>query len=211
MKITLKQVVSILIVVYSNMAFAEDAQPTTAFDKLLEQHRQASQESTLQQGIHAGLNIATSKLQNDIFEVLGTDITPVTTEFNGQTINYQFQNWQIKPKSICSDVTQNIALYSECSQAAKELFQATCKELKKEADKFITNPKLRKVSNMYCNAAVEFKPIIAQISKSKPITDKVKKLRQECNSLIITAMISGSTKDMKERDKACEAYKKASK
>ncbi|MEN9433720.1 MAG: hypothetical protein RLZZ422_1309 [Pseudomonadota bacterium] len=209
MNIIVKTSVLALFWVSSITVQAEDDLSST-LQHLLGQHRQTAQGSILQQGLNSAVNSLSTRLQNDLFEGQGVDITPVTTEFDGVSITYQFQFWKIRYPSICSDLTGQLAKYSECTQAAKALFQASCQELKKDADKFMTQPRLLQVSNMYCDAAMKFKPTIAQIAKSKPITDKVRQLRQTCNSLIISAMISGSTKDKKERDKACDAYKKAS-
>lgn len=145
-------------------------------------------------------------VQTELLEGFGVELENVSTEYNGQKISYQFQSWHIKPQSICSELkTINIADYSSCTQAASQLFYNLCSTLKHQ----ITSNRLRQLHTMYCNASVEFKPTIAQISRSEPQTGKLYTLKQACNSAIIQAMISMSDQDYAKRNTVCEIYEKS--
>ena len=151
------------------------------------------------------LEKASNIVQAELLEGFGVELENVSTEYNGQKISYQFQSWRIKPQSVCSELKAiNIADYSSCTQAASQLFHNLCSTLKSQ----ITSNRLRHLHTMYCNAAIEFKPTIAQISRSEPQTGKLYTLKQACNSAIIQAMISMSDQDYAKRNKVCEIYEK---
>lgn len=175
---------------------------------LLAQHLQESASADpMSYVVGQSMQAVAKPIEQELKESFGTEVKTVKTDFNGQQITFQYQVWQVRRPSVCANLKYDIALYSTCTQAARGLFQNMCSELKQ-----LQNPPLRmqQFQNMYCKAAREFKPTVAQISHSKAAGDsRLKGLRKTCNDRTFTAMISEKDADIKARDKACAAYKKA--
>lgn len=189
-------------------------QPNSAIQKtsLINQHQQENTniypQNNMQIVVKQSLKALTEPLQQDLLDIMGTELQSVDTNFNGQRITFQYQVWRINKLSVCSQAQLNVMQFSECTQAAKQLFQTMCNDLKKEN----AHPRNRQLQRMYCQAAVDFKPTIAQISRSTSNgNNKVEVLRTNCNDLIFKAKISENPKDERARDQACQAYQKAKK
>ncbi|HPY41226.1 MAG TPA: hypothetical protein PLM98_11965 [Thiolinea sp.] len=164
--------------------------------------------SSVEKALDQQLKAITAPIQQDLLDIMGTELQSVDTNFNGQRITFQYQVWQVKKQSVCNHVQQDTLQFSECTQAAKQLFQAMCTELQQEKQNY--HPRTEQLQRMYCQATVEFKPTIAQISRSQPSgNNKVEVLRTACNDMIFKAKISENANDEKARDQACRAYKKA--
>ncbi|UJS23712.1 hypothetical protein [Thiothrix winogradskyi] len=179
---------------------------------LLNQHMQENTSvyphNSVQLAVDQGIKAIAVPIQQDLLAIMGTDLQSVDTTFNGQRITFQYQVWKIQKPSVCSHAQQNAMQFSECTQAAKQLFQSMCGELQQE--KQHVHPRNQQLQRMYCQAAVDFKPTVAQISRSEPQgDDKLQTLRKNCNDLIFKAKISEDVKDEKARDQVCQAYKKA--
>lgn len=175
---------------------------------LLNQHQQENTNiyprNDLQLAVDQSLKAITAPIQQDLLDIMGTELQSVDTHFNEQRITLQYQVWKINHQSVCSQAQLNAMQFSECTQAAKQLFQTLCNELPN------THPRNQQLKRMYCHAAVDFKPTIAQISRSQAgDNDKVQNLRTKCNDLIFKAKISESASDERARDQACQKYKKA--
>lgn len=181
---------------------------------LLAQHMQetnnANSSNLFQVAVQQSIRATADPLQQNIKETLGGELQSVATEYNGQHVTFQYQVWQIRQPSVCSQVKYDIGKFSACTQAAKALFQEMCGELKRTQSPYHRKEQFQR---MYCKAASEFKPTIAQVSRSQAVSrdddGQVKRLRKNCNDLTFTAMISEKDADIKARDKACAAYKKA--
>ncbi len=175
---------------------------------LLAQHFQESTSANpMHYAVEQSMQAFAKPIEQELKESFGTEVKTVRTAFNGQQISFQYQVWQVRQPSVCTNLKYDVALYSTCTRAAKELFQDMCSELKQ-----LQNPPLRmqQFRNMYCKAAREFKPTVAQISRSKASeNNQLQGLRKTCNDLTFTAMISEKDADIKARDEACAAYKKA--
>lgn len=176
--------------------------------ELLKQHQQENTSiyprNDLQLAVDQLLKAITAPIQQDLLDNMGTELQSVDTHFNEQRITFQYQVWKINQQSVCSQAQLNAMQFSECTQAAKQLFQTLCNELPN------THPRNQQLKRMYCHAAVDFKPTIAQISRSQAgNNDKVQNLRTKCNDLIFKAKISESASDERARDQACRAYQKA--
>ncbi|WP_298607221.1 hypothetical protein [uncultured Thiothrix sp.] len=177
---------------------------------LLNQHQQENTSiyprNDLQLAVDQSLKTITAPIQQDLLDIMGTELQSIDTQFNEQHITFQYQVWKIKHQSVCIQAQLNAMQFSECTQAAKALFQTMCNELPN------THPRNQQLKRMYCQAAIDFKPTIAQISRSQADnTDKVQRLRTSCNDLIFKAKISESASDERARDQACQKYKKAAK
>jgi hypothetical protein len=181
---------------------------------LLSQHVQeinaANSSNPFQVVVEQSIRGISEPLQQNILETMGTELQSVATDYNGQHVTFQYQVWQIRQPSVCSQVKDDVGKFSACTLAAKALFQEMCDELNRTQSAYHRKGQLQR---MYCKAANEFKPTVAQISHSQPANTggdgKIQGLRQSCNDLTFTAMISEKDADIKARDKACAAYKKA--
>lgn len=136
-----------------------------------------------------------------------TTIQQVTTDYAGQLISFQYSDQTIDLASVCQPQRQKILQYSACTKTAKRLFQVMCNQLQSPLG--TSQPYLENLQGMYCQAATSFKPAIAEISISKPIEDRQQNLRQQCNDMIIKAMITPTDDNIRLRNKRCNAYHKA--
>lgn len=205
--LTQEQTAQVLI----NTAPAQLVSHTTA---LTNQHMQENTtvypRTSVENAIDQQLKVITAPIQQDLLDIMGTELQSVDTNFNGQRITFQYKVWQVKKQSVCSHAQQDTLQFSECTQAAKQLFQAMCTDLQQEKQNY--HPRTQQLQRMYCQATVDFKPTIAQISRNQSSGDnKVEALRTACNDLIFRAKISESVKDERARDQACRAYKKTTK
>jgi hypothetical protein len=141
-------------------------------------------------------------MHKQITDIMGTELKAVEIEYKGEQIPFQYQIWKVRDQSVCSNVKHDVSKYSSCSIKASELFSELCTELSKK-----TARNLPKTKNMYCNAAVSFKPTIAQISAA-PKNTTLKLARTKCNLAISATMGDSDPVLAKERDVACNAYKK---
>lgn len=136
-----------------------------------------------------------------------TTIQQVTTDYAGQLISFQYSDQTLDLASVCQPQQQKILQYSACTKTAKRLFQVMCNQLQSPLG--TSQPYLENLQGMYCQAAASFKPAIAEISISQPLEDKQQNLRQQCNDMIIKAMITPTDDNIRLRNKRCNAYHKA--
>ena len=140
-------------------------------------------------------------LSNHITNVVGSEIQAKVVEYQEHKIDYQYQLWAIKSPSVCASVkANNFSDYSSCTIAAKELFTDTCTYLQSN---YQQNWKYTKLKNMYCVAAANFKPTIAQISQPSKAESELWDVKQKCSLLTLNARSSGRYAVAKERDIAC--------
>lgn len=164
--------------------------------------------NSVQVAVDQQLKAITAPIQQDISDIIGGELQSIDTNFNEKRITFQYQFWQIKKPSVCSHAQQNAMQFSDCTQATKQLFQSMCSQLQQAKQN--PHPRTQQLQRMYCQAAVDFKPTVAQISRSQSTgDDKIQALRKNCNDLIFKAKISEDAKDEKARDKACNTYKQA--
>lgn len=178
---------------------------------LLAQHIQeingALSSNPLQAVMEQSTRAFAAPIEQNLKESFGTELQTVTTDFNGQHVTFEYQVWQVRQPSVCSQVKYDIGKFSACTQAAKALFQQMCAELKQVQSPY---HRAEQYQRMYCKAAKDFKPTIAQISHGQSVDGgEGQRLRKVCNDLTFKAMISEKDQDIKARDKACAAYKKA--
>lgn len=101
----------------------------------------------------------------------------------------------------------NISAFSQCTVTASRLFHALCAELRQEGAEDFQRVK---VQNMYCNAAVSFKPTVAKIGSAQSLSE-VEEARQACNAATVAAMGNSDPRLARERENACSAYREARK
>lgn len=153
----------------------------------------------------AYLNTVQSSVSNHFNETRNLEITPVIVEYEGVSVSYQHQLWRVRPESVCSNYRQNISQFSGCTVKASRLFHALCSELKQSAS---DDWRQVQIQNMYCNAAVSFKPTVANIG-SAPTLSGLEEARQACSAATVAAMGNSDPRLARERDKACEVYRES--
>lgn len=144
-----------------------------------------------------------SYIQEDYRARVGLQLTPLVIKHNKMEVPFQHQMWRIKDKSVCELYKQDSVKYSKCTINAKSLFSEICSELSKKKS---TNWQHQKYQNMYCNAAITYKPMIATVSK--PSVSKLDESEKRCNQLILQAMGSKDKKLIAARDLACKQSQK---
>ena len=151
----------------------------------------------------AYLNYVSNTVNDQLTDLRGTEITAMSIKHNGILVPFQYQLWRIKEPSVCDSYELNIQDYSNCTIAAKKLFNNLCIGLQK---KLKTSWRYKKIKNMYCRASISYKPTIARITKASFQTDLVL-ARKNCN--IATAKAIGSNKKNLDlaRVEACDIYK----
>ena len=100
---------------------------------------------------------------------------------------------------MCSSYNQKMELYSQCSLKAKSLFNEICEDL---SNRKLSHWKAKKIQNMYCNAAINYEPVIASISNPKKVTEN-RENEKKCNLLILKRMEDKSPELIAERDLVC--------
>jgi hypothetical protein len=146
------------------------------------------------------LSTATTNVHEQISDIYGTELKTEFIESEEMNISFQYQMWKVKNNTVCSSYSQGTPSYSKCTVKAKSLFSGICKELSKRND---SNWKIKKTKNMYCNALVNYQPVIATISNPKELTEQREKEKQ-CNLLILKTMGNKNKDLIAERDLMCE-------
>jgi iron uptake system EfeUOB component EfeO/EfeM len=143
-------------------------------------------------------------VSNSIAEVyvdsMNTTVTSQSLVYNDTNIRFQHQLWKIKPNSVCSDLEQQATQFSKCTQQAKAMFTELCIQLSSMKN---LNQRGRSLSNMYCNASLNYKPMVAYISEPKPKTEQELK-EQDCNLMILKTMQDNSSETLRQKDKVCK-------
>lgn len=147
----------------------------------------------------AFLSTATTNVHQQVSDIYGTELQTEFIEYEGMNISFQHQMWRIKNNTVCSSYSQGMPDYSKCTVKVKTLFRTFCKELSKRND---SHWKTKKVRNMYCTAAVNYLPVIAEISNPKEITEQREREKQ-CNLLILKTMGNKNSELIAERDLVC--------
>lgn len=137
-------------------------------------------------------------IQNSYSKNVNLDVIPVIIKYKNMNISFQHQLWRIKDKSVCLSFKNTPIEFASCSNKAKSMFSEICTELSKGKKVDIFS----KYQRMYCNAAVNFKPMIASISSGS--STKVTKNEKLCNQLILQSMGNKSKSLAKRRVEVCK-------
>ena len=151
----------------------------------------------------AYLNSVQTSTYNHLTESMGTEIKAVVIKHEGTKIPFQHQLWKIRESSVCKSMGNNISRYSQCTMSAAKLFNDLCSSLSSSPK---SDWRYTKTKNMYCNAAVTYKPTVASISSASNKTE-IQEAKSTCNSATIVAMTNKDYKLIKERDLACKKYR----
>lgn len=141
-------------------------------------------------------------VQDNDHQRLALAETKLSIDFQESSIPFTHQNWKVINASVCANQDRNSPDYSNCTVKAKSLFQQICTALTNKTSPYWHH---RKYQTMYCNAAVNYTPLVATISygEDTQISDQEK----ECNRLILKAMVSGSKVDNDKKKAVCEKIK----
>lgn len=145
----------------------------------------------------AVLHSSSNAVNNELQDVLGTEIRAVIVEHNDQHISFQHQLWQIRDASVCADKKSRVGEFSECTVAAKAFFADACRYLQENRG---IGWRYDKTKNMYCSASISFQPTVAFVAPAGQATP-LESARRECNNLILKASASEE-----ERKQACARY-----
>ena len=133
----------------------------------------------------------------------GVEIQNVVTAHNNHRIAYQYRLWEIQDHTVCADKRDHIGHYSECTIAAKSLFERACKHL-------LNNPqehwKYSSLKDMYCTAADYYEPTIATIDWSYEKETRLSAAKRECSAATAAAIGSRDPRILSEREVKCRVY-----
>jgi hypothetical protein len=148
------------------------------------------------------LSVITEPFINDISAATNSQIIAKSVEYEGETITFQHMLWRIREDSVCGGHAGMTPVYSGCTVKAKQLFHELCNYLTSNK----TNERYRRnYQQMYCNAAVSYKPTIIQISKgNEAVISEKERLIDRCNQFATTALINRDESSIRKRDIACE-------
>ncbi|MFB2829210.1 hypothetical protein ACE1BS_06195 [Aeromonas jandaei] len=141
-------------------------------------------------------------VQQQISDIYGTELKTVAVQYEGESVPFSFQLWQIQQQSICRPYEQDVRRFSQCTVKASALFHKLCDDLTQQDDSSWQLPKYR---TMYCSAAVSYSPMIAEIGDAKQ--NPAKLAERACNQAILAAMDSDDETLLAQRDKACAAVR----
>lgn len=146
-----------------------------------------------------------SRVANEVTDIIGAEMQSQVVNYKDWEIAYQYQVWKIRDQSVCATLKEDLLEYSECTVAARDMFAETCSYLQ---DNPADHWRYTKLKNMYCSAAVEFKPTVASVSEAPETVDELAAKREACNLATAEAMGSTDAVLIKKRDTACAAYRK---
>ena len=153
----------------------------------------------LSQLFAAYLQAASNNIADHYMDSMNTTVTTQSLVYHGTTIRFQHQLWKIRPNSVCTDFEQQATQYSKCTQQAEAMFTELCTQLSSMEN---LNQRGRSLSNMYCNASLNYKPMVAYISEPEQKTEQELK-QKECNLMILMAMQDSNEVTRKQKEEAC--------
>jgi iron uptake system EfeUOB component EfeO/EfeM len=153
----------------------------------------------LSQFFAAYLHTVSNSIAEVYVDSMNTTVTSQSLVYNDTNIRFQHQLWKIKPNSVCSNLEQQATQLSKCTQQAKTMFTELCTQLSSMEN---LNQRGRSLSNMYCNASLTYKPMVAYISEPKQKTEQELK-EKECNLLILKTMQDSSPEALELKEEAC--------
>ena len=141
-------------------------------------------------------------------------LTSQVVHHRGHDIYFEHQIWRIRGNTVCKDKQHKITEYSQCTLAAKAVFNAVCKA---HQHKNYSDHKARNMVRMYCEAARTFKPTIASIQASNSASigntnhrAALAQANQKCAALILESQTSKDPFIQSKKKKACQRYKELS-
>lgn len=137
-------------------------------------------------------------VQETEYKMSDKQSTDVVVNFQEKNIPFRHKAWMINPASVCANQNRNSLVYSDCTVSAKKLFEQICTALTNSHSRYWHHQKYKV---MYCDAAVNYKPLVATISYGN--APEMTQSEKQCNEAILKAMVSGSKADHEEKKQLC--------
>lgn len=148
------------------------------------------------------LDLVVGVTHNKLEDVMGVELTAMQVEHKHVVVPYSYQMWRIQEPTVCVRYKPDLAVFSQCTRVASDLFSQVCAQLQ---TKRLTHWKQKKLKNMYCQAAVSFKPTVASVQWS-PANTELQEARSACNAAIAASMGNGDMKLREEKERLCAQY-----
>ncbi|WP_448552451.1 hypothetical protein [Thalassotalea montiporae] len=126
--------------------------------------------------------------------------TSLTIEYQDTHIPFSHSQWRVLNHTVCFDNDRNSPEYSDCTVKAKSLFNQICSALSNRTSPYWHHQNYKE---MYCQAAVNFQPMVATISYGD--STQLSAQEKKCNQLILKALVNQDAKSIQEKNAACDA------
>ncbi|NMP31214.1 hypothetical protein HII17_06545 [Thalassotalea sp. M1531] len=153
--------------------------------------------------LSAYLTALGESIQDENQQRLALNETALNIEFHGAQILFSHQQWHILDNTVCYQHDRNSPAYSDCTIQAKSLFNQICSALSNRATSYWHHQKYKE---MYCDAAVNFQPMVATISYGE--STQMSAQEKKCNQLILKALVNKDEASIKEKNEACKGISK---
>ena len=147
----------------------------------------------------AYLEMVSSNIVASYEDAANTRVVSQRLVYEDTPIGFQHQLWRIRDNSVCADIKQDVTQYAYCTRKAKHMFASLCQQLSGRDD---LNQHGRRLSTMYCNAALSFKPMIAHIGEPSSRSEQ-QRAQKRCNELILKAMQDKRPEVQQQKAAAC--------
>ncbi|QYJ90850.1 hypothetical protein [Shewanella halotolerans] len=147
----------------------------------------------------AYLEMVSSNIVASYEDAANTRLVSQRLVYEDTAIGFQHQLWRIRDQSVCADIKQDVTQYAYCTRKAKRMFTSLCQQLSRRDD---LNPHGRRLSTMYCNASLSYKPMIAHIGEPS-LRSEQQRAQKRCNELILKAMQDKSPEVQQQKAAAC--------
>lgn len=151
----------------------------------------------------AYLDAVQSSVHSHLTDSLGTELKAVVIEYQGMAVPFQYQMWRVREQSVCTRYSEDIALQSACTLKAKALFTELCTTLSATPSNHWRHTKSK---NMYCNASVTYKPLVARVAPSHE-PSALAKVKADCSAATVAAMGNSDAALIRTRDEVCGVYR----
>ena len=143
------------------------------------------------------IDAVSNNVYNRFTDMYGVDVQAQTVEYNNFRISYSYQLWRIQPKSVCSTYEGDLNTMSKCTISAKQMFNEMCMYLQNKPS---NGWKYTKFKNMYCSAAINYKPVIANVTFGAK--SEAQKAKEACSLATLRVMQSASSANLSAKEAA---------
>ncbi|MFD2166203.1 hypothetical protein ACFSJY_07960 [Thalassotalea euphylliae] len=142
-------------------------------------------------------------IQDESQQRLALTETSLVIQYHDIDIPFSHSQWRVLDHTVCFNHDRNTPEYSECTVQAKSLFTQICSALSNQSSRYWHHQKYKE---MYCDAAVNFQPMVATISygSSTLLSDEEKK----CNQAILKSLTNPEDEQVfRDKLEACKGIK----
>ena len=118
----------------------------------------------------------------------------LTIEYQNTNIPFSHRQWQLLDHTVCRGNDRHSPEYSSCTVKAKSLFNQICSALSNRTSPYWHHQKYKE---MYCDAAVNFQPMVATISYGN--STQLSAQEKKCNQLILKALVNQDAESIREK------------